>query len=86
MPGSFLAIRMFVSFQVRLICYPGWYLSCCNCRVVVSEVRLSHLELLLAVQCEQDEAQRGLSARVLALLHKSISTACAKLCAAMATS
>lgn len=85
MPGSFLAIRVFVSLQVRLICSPGWYLSCCNCRLTVFEVRLSHFKLLLAVQCQQDEAQCGLSARALALLHESIPTACAKLCAAMAT-
>lgn len=49
--------------------YSGWYLKYCNCRVVVLEVRLSHLKLLLAVQCQQYKAQYGLSARVLALLH-----------------
>lgn len=86
MPGSFLAIRMLVSFQVKPVCYPGWYLNCCSCRVVVFEVRLSHFKLLLVVQSQQDEAQCGLSARVLALLHEPISTTCAKLCAAMAIS
>lgn len=86
MPGSFLAIRMLVSFQVKPVCYPGWYLNCCSCRVVVFEVRLSHFKLLLVVQCQQDEAQCGLSARVLALLHEPISTTCARLCAAMAIS
>lgn len=57
----FFIIRMFISIQMTAG-YSVQYLNYCNCKVVISEVMLSHFKILLAVQRQQYKAQYGLSA------------------------